>query len=64
MCQVSSELFYCNIHIVTYNVLCIFSTVLIKQLTRSCNDVAEVGLERGDVPSQAGFIPDGCLMSW
>jgi len=39
------------------------NTVLMKELTRSCNDVAEVGLERGDVPSQAGFIPDGCLMS-
>ena len=59
-CQVS----YFNVTHLEYNVQCIFSAVQINELTKSCNDVAEVGLERGDVPSQAGFIPDGCLMSW
>ena len=34
------------------------------KLTRSCNEEDEVGLERGDVPSQAGLMPDGCLMSF
>lgn len=31
-------------------------------ITRSWNDVEDVGLDNGEVPSHVGLIPDGCFM--
>ena len=34
-----------------------------RDLTRSFIDVDDVGLDKGEVPSHVGFMPDGCLIS-